>query len=309
MSERKRPMIGRCAGISACAFGILLLTTGCAPVRSGLDLKALGLAYQLKELNEPRPNRVHVLRVDLASRKIQPSIVTGADPDGDGPAESALTDPLKLASDRSVLAFINSNAWDSLADSAGNRNRRWFEGQPVDIHGLAVAGGRVRSPAQPPIASIWVNSEGRVFLGDTPGDEAVGEATAGFQQIVKEGVLVVPADGALHPRTAIGVDEDGIVMWLVVVDGRQEQYSEGMDLHELGRLMLGLGCWNATNMDGGGSSIMGLVGGDGRLRVVNNPSDRRFGVSRIRPLPMIFTIREKSDSKRSPVTDMDATER
>jgi exopolysaccharide biosynthesis protein len=167
----------------------------------------------------------------------------------------------------------------------------------------------MRSPAQPPVASVWVNSQGRVRLGDAPGDEAVGEATAGFQQIVKEGALVVPADGALHPRTAIGVDEDGIVMWLVVVDGRQKQYSEGMDLYELGRLMIGLGCWNATNMDGGGSSIMGLVGGDGRLRVVNSPSDRRFGVSRIRPLPMIFAIREKSDSKRSPVTDTDSTER
>ena len=309
MSGWKRPMIGRCVGISACAFGVLFLTAGCAPVRGGLDLKALGLAYQLKELKEPRPNRVHVLRVDLASRKIRPAVVIGADPDGDGPAESALADPLKLANDRSVLAFINSNAWDSLADSAGNMNRRWFEGQPVDIHGLVVAAGRMRSPAQPPVASIWVNREGRVFLGDAPGDETVGEATAGFQQIVKEGALVVPADGALHPRTAIGVDEDGIVMWLVVVDGRQKQYSEGMDLHELGRLMLGLGCWNATNMDGGGSSIMGLVGGDGRLRVVNSPSGRRFGVSRIRPLPMIFTIREKSDSKRSPVTDTDSTER
>ena len=74
MSEWKRPMIGRCVGISACAFGVLFLTAGCAPVRAGLDLKALGLAYQLKELKEPRPNRVHVLRVDLASGKIRPAV-------------------------------------------------------------------------------------------------------------------------------------------------------------------------------------------------------------------------------------------
>ena len=79
--------------------------------------------------------------------------------------------------------------------------------------------------------------------------------------------------------------------------------------HEIEAKLRALIRWNATNMDGGGSSIMGLVGGDGRLRVVNSPSDRRFGVSRIRPLPMIFTIREKSDSKRSPVTDTDSTER
>ena len=79
----------------------------------------------------------------------------------------------------------------------------------------------------------------------------------------------------MHPRTAIGVDRSGMVMWLVVVDGRQNRFSEGMNVHELGRQMLELGCWNAMNMDGGGSSVMGLVSGKEGLRVVNSPSDRR----------------------------------
>ena len=146
-----------------------------------------------------------------------------------------------------------------------------------------------------------------MFLGDRPGDEPV-EAMAGFGPIVKEGTVTAAPDGALHPRTAIGVDQNGIAMWLVVVDGRQKNYSEGMNLHELGRLMLGLGCWNATNMDGGGSSIMGLVGEDGQLRVMNSPSGRRLGVIKIRPLPTILTIRKTSDSM-SPVTDVDSTQR
>jgi len=308
MSEWKWPMIRRCVGILACAFSVLFLTAGCASIRDRRDLKTLGLAYKLKELKEPRPNRVHVLRVDLANKKIRPAVVIGADPDGDGPAEAALTDPCKLASDRSVIAFVNTNPWDSFPDNTGRKNRQWFEGQPVDIHGLAVSGGQVRSPAQPSAASVWVNRQGRVFLGDGPGDRPV-EAMTGFGQIVRKGAVIVPTGGAVHPRTAIGVDRNGITMWLVVVDGRQEQYSEGMNVHELGRLMLGLGCWNATNMDGGGSSIMGLVGEDGRLRVVNSPSDRRFHVPKIRPLPMILTIREKSDSRLSPVTDVDSTER
>ena len=80
-------------------------------------------------------------------------------------------------------------------------------------------------------------------------------------------------------------------MWLVVVDGRQARYSEGMSLYELGEIMLGLGCWNAVNMDGGGSSIMGLVDPDGQLRVMNSPSGRHLGAPKIRPLPMILTIR------------------
>jgi exopolysaccharide biosynthesis protein len=80
-------------------------------------------------------------------------------------------------------------------------------------------------------------------------------------------------------------------MWLVVVDGRQERYSEGMTLQEMGDLMRGLGCWRATNMDGGGSSVMGLAEAGEHLRVVNSPSDRSSGALRVRPLPAILTIR------------------
>ena len=154
----------------------------------------------------------------------------------------------------------------------------------------------MRSPALPGSASVWCDGQGRVFLGDVSGEGRVAEGAAGFQRIVGEGAVAVPPGGPLHPRTAIGVDRTGRVMWLVVVDGRQERYSEGMTLHELGSFMRGLGCWNATNMDGGGSSVMGLVGSGGQLRVVNSPSDRRLGVSRVRPLPMILTIRQTTGS-------------
>jgi hypothetical protein len=70
-----------------------------------------------------------------------------------------------------------------------------------------------------------------------------------------------------HPRTMIGVIEDGTV-WLVTVDGRQPGSSVGMTFAELQRLALGLGLQNALNLDGGGSTTM-VVGG----QVVNSPSD------------------------------------
>jgi hypothetical protein len=111
---------------------------------------------------------------------------------------------------------------------------------------------------------------------EVPKSERVVEAMAGFQLIVKAGTVVPAAGGAVHPRTAIGVDRSGRVMWLVVVDGRQRGFSEGMNVHELGQQMVTLGCWNAMNMDGGGSSVMGLANGKTGLRVVNSPSDRRL---------------------------------
>jgi len=74
-----------------------------------------------------------------------------------------------------------------------------------------------------------------------------------------------------HPRTAIGVLENG--NWvMVVVDGRQEQ-SCGMTLLELSQFMQALGCKDALNLDGGGSSVM-IV----KNEVVNSPAGREWGL-------------------------------
>jgi len=126
-----------------------------------------------------------------------------------------------------------------------------------------------------------------------PADVAVHEGTAGFLQILRAGTVVDPPGGDPHPRTAVGLNRAGTMMWLVVVDGRQENYSEGMNFHELGSLMKELGCWEAANMDGGGSSIMGLARNDQSIQVMNNPSDRWLGIPKVRPLPSILAIREK----------------
>jgi exopolysaccharide biosynthesis protein len=55
---------------------------------------------------------------------------------------------------------------------------------------------------------------------------------------------------------------------LLVVDGRQWRDSLGLSIPQLAELMLSLGCVEALNLDGGGSSAM-IVGND----TVNHPSD------------------------------------
>ena len=69
----------------------------------------------------------------------------------------------------------------------------------------------------------------------------------------------------IHPRTAAGYRNSGELV-LLVVDGRQVD-SRGVDLQELAILMRDLGCVEAINLDGGGSSAMVL---DGKL--LNRPS-------------------------------------
>ena len=70
-----------------------------------------------------------------------------------------------------------------------------------------------------------------------------------------------------HPRTAIGTRKDGALV-LVTVDGRQPKKSVGMTIPELAMLMLELGCEEAMNLDGGGSTTMVI-----RNKVVNSISD------------------------------------
>lgn len=70
-----------------------------------------------------------------------------------------------------------------------------------------------------------------------------------------------------HPRTAIGVTASGKVMMLVV-DGRASQ-SHGLSTIDLSSIMLALGCVEAMNLDGGGSSTAWIKD----KGVVNYPTD------------------------------------
>jgi exopolysaccharide biosynthesis protein len=70
-----------------------------------------------------------------------------------------------------------------------------------------------------------------------------------------------------NPRTAIGWNDREFFM--VVVDGRAPGLSVGMTFSELASLMLKLGCKDAMNLDGGGSSTLWLNG-----KVVNHPSSK-----------------------------------
>ncbi len=75
-----------------------------------------------------------------------------------------------------------------------------------------------------------------------------------------------------HNRTAVGVKSDGTTV-LVTVDGRSKE-SEGLSLPDFCRLLRYLGCRDALNMDGGGSTTM-YVAGKPNDGIVNHPSDNR----------------------------------
>ena len=77
-----------------------------------------------------------------------------------------------------------------------------------------------------------------------------------------------------NPRSAIGYYEPGHYCF-VVVDGRQEGYSDGMLLDELAALFHDLGCKCAYNLDGGGSAVMTFC--QNKYSSQSNGADRALG--------------------------------
>lgn len=78
-----------------------------------------------------------------------------------------------------------------------------------------------------------------------------------------------------NPRTAIGFNKDNTEIIMVTIDGRHRDYV-GAKQTELAKIMIDLGAYNAVNMDGGGSTTMGvdfLRNAD--VSIVNIPSDGR----------------------------------
>ncbi|MBA4146484.1 MAG: phosphodiester glycosidase family protein [Verrucomicrobia bacterium] len=94
-------------------------------------------------------------------------------------------------------------------------------------------------------------------LATIPSLHKVRTACQTIFPIVRHGELVTEFDTRdylkqRHPRTAIGFNARHFYM--VVVDGRKPGISTGMLPDELGQLMVLLGCTEAMNMDGGGST-------------------------------------------------------
>lgn len=77
-----------------------------------------------------------------------------------------------------------------------------------------------------------------------------------------------------QPRTAIGTSKDGKTLYMVAVDGRG--ISKGATQTELASLMSEIGCYNAVNLDGGGSTAMvGRLAGENLLSTLNVPTENR----------------------------------
>ena len=88
-----------------------------------------------------------------------------------------------------------------------------------------------------------------------------------------------------HPRTAMGYTNDGQLI-ILAVEGRFPGKAEGANLKQLAEIFVALGCQEALNLDGGGSSCL-LINGKQTI----TPSDKEGQ----RPVPAVFMIRSRKN--------------
>jgi hypothetical protein len=166
---------------------------------------------------------------------------------------------------------------------------RVTDGQKREVRMVVIRDGRVRDTRQKLTNDNRIH--GIVLIGRGDGarklrhlrvgskasvawrlDQRTQMAITGNRFLVEDGLIKVVDDRELHPRTAVGIDDDTGEVLLLAIDGRKS-WSRGYTMVELANRMIDLGADEALNFDGGGSSTMVARKSTGKVSVVNHPSD------------------------------------
>ena len=125
----------------------------------------------------------------------------------------------------------------------------------------------------------------------------VSYACGGGDLLVEDGAALenftLDSKDEQRARTAIGVKADGSV---VIYTADESANSAGMDLYDLADMMESLGCETALNLDGGGSTMVGVqYPGYDKCATANAPTDGSMRAC----ANFIFLVREKTQAKEA----------
>lgn len=178
-----------------------------------------------------------------------------------------------MAEDRDALAAINGSFFD--VDSGGSVT--YFEVDDSVISRTRPSGLKWAVPDSLANGAIIISKLQELEI-EAAKKEQFYEESRKEEFVLISGPLLISSSIAQklpdmkfshnrHPRTCLGITEESLIF--ITVDGRSEQ-ADGMSLIELQQYMLDLGCTDAINLDGGGSTTMWTK----NQGVVNSPSDR-----------------------------------
>ncbi|MDY3928636.1 MAG: phosphodiester glycosidase family protein [Clostridia bacterium] len=119
-----------------------------------------------------------------------------------------------------------------------------------------------------------------ITISTTASNEKWNDAQNGLasegKKLLTNGVAATDLEKGAAPRTAVGITEKGNIIFYVI-DGRQSGYSYGAQQTTVAKRLKELGCVDALNLDGGGSTSMaGIYPGCDTSVILNSPSEGKL---------------------------------
>lgn len=278
-------------------FTILLLYVArqylMRPPRTALKQQLFkGIVYQRDVRSSPRPNLIHIITIDLTAPGIKLFVTPGLSSarmqllrglSAPIPVELPARTTSEFLNEFKLQIVINANFHYPSRDN-------WFgdaypnSGEMVNLVGQAISNGAEYSASEAkwPVLCFAATKQAKISEnGKCPA--ATDQAVAGSAILVAHGKAVAVAKDApdnqgLLPRTVVAIDQSGQKLWLVLVDGRQPSYSEGVTLTELSQILVELGVDSAINLDGGGSTSLVVAQPQG-VRLFNSAVRNRIPMS------------------------------
>ncbi|NJK37561.1 MAG: phosphodiester glycosidase family protein [Oscillatoriales cyanobacterium SM2_3_0] len=242
-----------------------------------------GISYQRLPMVNPRPLMVHVIKIDLTAPGIN-LFVTPGEPGEDGQEIAAQTTAEFLEGYQVQVAINASFFYPIFLKTYWNYFPK--TGDRVQVVGQAISDGVIYSEPQKHWYVFCVADQNVVKIYPERCPNLTVHAVSG-NSLLLQGGQPVPIKNSedgnqLFPRTAVGFDAAGKTLWFVIVDGRQQGYSEGMTLAELQNVFIDLRADTALNLDGGGSTALVIEHRRGS-RTLNSPIHTRIPM-RHRPI-------------------------
>lgn len=233
-----------------------------------------GIVYKRETLKIPRPVMVHVVTVDLTQAGVKTFVTPKAN---SRDVETTARTASEFLREFNLQLAINANYFHRF-----DENTPWdyfpHSGDPSYPIGEVISNGNRYSKGEKSWPVLCVLPKNRAQILDSEKcPEGTFTGVAGRNILVARGKAVVEKskDDEPYNRVAVAVDKKGEKMWLIVVDGKQIFYSEGLTNVELAKFIANLGAQTALNLDGGGSTTL-VMAENNEAKVLNSPSHTKI---------------------------------
>ena len=260
------------------------------PPRTAMEQQLFkGIVYRRSVRSLPRPIVLHIVTIDLTAPGIGVLVTPGLPTpetkklrglEAPIPVEVPARTTEEFLSEFKLQLAINANFYYPVRDN-GPWDYYPRSGEMVNAVGQAISNGSEYSAGESrwPVLCFSTNKRAQI-LSSRKCPKGTDQAVAGSAILVAFGEPVSvdknsPDNNGLHPRTVVAIDQLGKKLWLVIVDGRQPRYSEGVTLAEMAKILVELGVDTAMNLDGGNSTTL-VVANRKQPCLLNSPIRNRI---------------------------------